>query len=114
MYYWNTDKIAKDLSELQLVSSVVNGGKGGDIDTDTLVIEVEGTEDRLFVCGFNVEDYEVPRTDVDVELIQLTDGEDSRGGLNSRNFSVAQVYIEVRQYFVDRGGSVVNSIKDYF
>ncbi len=114
MFRWNTDQIADDVRMLSFVKSVTIDEPGGDVDTDNLVIEIDGSDDRLFVAGFSC-DFEPKNTsDVDVEMIQLTDGMDSRGGLNSSDGNTAQAYVAVRQYFVDQDASVVNRMKDYF
>ncbi len=114
MFHWNTDKIIKDLDKMPLVSSILRDC-GGDYDTDNLVIFVKGTKERLFVLGFNDDDFGIHNpSDADVSMIELTDGEDSRGGLNSSEPNTAQAFIAVRQYFIDQDATVVNCMKEYF
>jgi len=120
MFRWNTKQIARDIRTLSiLITNVEIDTPGGDVDTDNLIVEIVGSDDQLYIAGFSTEpdfcdiDYE-NKSDVDVELIELTDGMDSRGGLNSSNNNTAQAYIAVRQYFVDKNADVVNTMKDYF
>lgn len=114
MFRWNTDQIADDVRMLSFVKSVTIDEPGGDVDTDNLVVEIDGSEDHLFVAGFSV-DFELKNTsNVDVEMIELSDGMDSSGGLSSSDNNTAQAYIAVRQYFVDKNAAIVNSMKDYF
>ena len=49
MFKWNSYEIADDLHKLSFVKSVTIGEPGGDYDTDNLIIDISGSEDRLFV-----------------------------------------------------------------
>jgi hypothetical protein len=114
MYRWNTDTIITTLSELPGVWGVEDGGPGGDFDSDTLVVIVEESEDNLFVRGFNTDREPEDTSDFNVEMVEISDGLDSCGGLNSRNVKTALAYVAVRQYFIDNGADVVDSMDDYF
>lgn len=115
MFHWNSEQITKDLGEMPFISTILNGGSGGDVDTDNLVLFIEGTKDRLFVAGFTEEYGGITNpSDTDVPMVELTDGEDSRGGLNSCEPNTAQAFITVRQYFIDQDATVVNCMRDYF
>lgn len=115
MYYWHTATIVEALRQIADVKKILVQGPGGDVDTENLVIYMKGTDDRLFVSGFNVEEPDpVVKGACDVEHVELSDGKDYRGGLNSRNATTAMVYTRVRQYFVDKGAHVVDTHKDYF
>jgi hypothetical protein len=115
MAHWNTQQITEDLKTIVGVIDVVNNGQGGSYDTDNLIIEIGGAEDKLWVCGFNVDDNAIEETsDVDVEFVELTDGLQSDHGLSSSDFKVARMYIDVRQYFINRGFNVVDSMNAYF
>jgi len=111
---WNTRNVAADLEKINLVTAVHITEPGGDHDTDKILVEVRGCEDMLFVCGFEVENDMTNQSDCDCEFIQLTDGQDSRGGLNSDEENVGLVYLRVRKYFRDLGFDVVATMDDYF
>ena len=113
-FYWDSAAVATALLCIPGVKRVLNTGPGGDVDSDCFTITVKGATDRLFVSGFSV-DSEIANPDsTTVEFIELKDGLDSRGGLNSSDPRVAMVYTRVRQYFVDKGAVVVPTHKDYF
>ena len=111
---WNSRNVAADLEKINLVTAVHIQEPGGDVDTDNILVEVRGCEDLLFVCGFDVENDTVNQSDCDCEFIQLTDGQDSRGGLNSDEENLGLVYLKIRKYFRDLGFDVVNTMDDYF
>ena len=116
MYRWNTKQIEQDLATIPGVVTVTVNGPGGDVDTDNIVLDIDGASDKLFIAGFEVEnDRELPnKSDIDVPMVELTDGMCGSGGLNSDDFRVAEVFIRVRQYFVVNGADVVDHMKDYF
>jgi hypothetical protein len=114
MAKWNTQKVISDLSKIPTIIDITDDGPGGDVDTDNLIIEIDGANEQLWVCGFDDENDIIDSSDVDVPFIELTDGLDSRGGLNSRNPKVAKVYIDIRQYFLDLGFEVVTTHKAFF
>jgi hypothetical protein len=116
MWYWHSATIVEDLLRIKNVTKVINQGQGGDVDSDNLVIYVRGCNDKLWVNGFNTPDEPDITTPgaCDVEMIELSDGLDSRGGLNSSEAAVAMVYTRVRQYFIDKGATVVPTHKDYW
>ncbi len=113
---WNSNKVAADLEKIDLVTAVHIQEPGGDVDTDNIVIEVEGVENILYVCGFNPEDDPANQSDCDVPMIQLNDGQDSRIGLYSNEENLALAYVRVREYFrnQDPEVDVVGSMDDYF
>lgn len=116
MYRWNTSVIEGHLKQIPGVTKVTVNGPGGDVDTDNIVLTVDGSGDSLFIAGFEVDSMgELPdKSDVDVDMVELTDGQCGSGGLNSDDFRTAQAFIHVRQYFVVNGANVVDSMKAYF
>ena len=114
MFHWKTNEVLADLRKIPLVKDVKNTGPGGDVDTDHLRIEVRGSPDPLYVCGFNVDGDPKDQSNSEVEMVELTDGRDSRGGLNSDNDNTGQVWLQVRQYFRSKGIEVVDTMDDYF
>lgn len=112
MYKWNSDKIIAFIQTLDCIEDVLNDGPGGDVDTDNLCAKVRGTGEYIYVCGFNV-DNDIPDPyECDVEMVEITD--QSGDGLQSNDFTIAQAYIAIRQYFVGQDVPVVNRLKDYF
>lgn len=115
MPIWNTEKIIKDLTaKFPDIKKINNNGQGGDYDTDTLVIKVNGTRDSLFVCGFTPDVHCDDPSNADVEIVAITDGLDSRGGLNSNSENLAKVFVQVRKYFETKKFETANSIDEYF
>lgn len=115
--HWNSSAIIKALEQLDGVVKVKNLGQGGDVDTDNLEIVVNKSPDSLYVCGFvhsQPESIILTPSDSPVELIELTDGKDSRGGLHSGNKNTAAVYGAVHSWFIQQGFEVVPQLKDYF
>ena len=111
---WNSQKIADDLKKMDLITGASIHNSCGDVDTDNILVEVEDCEDILHVRGFNIEEAITNPADCGCELIQLTDGLDSRGGLNSDEENLALVYSRIRKYFRDAGFQVVPTMDDYF
>lgn len=123
MYHWNTKKLEAAFSTLPGIKSVTNDGPGGDVDTDTLVLEIEGTDDQLWVRGFTTQDYdrktmkpyELPnRHDVEIEMVEVTDGQCSSGGLNSNDETTIMAYALVRTVLAKDGADVVDTLDVYF
>ena len=119
MFRWNSKQIKSDLAAIDQVSRVDITGPGGAVDTENLVIYLKGTDQMLWACGFAQDEafYEIPyeeKGDIDVEMVELDDGLDSRGGLNSTDPIVALAYVAVRQYFIDKDVDVVDDMDDYF
>jgi len=117
MYQWNSDKLKAAFSQISGISYVTVNRPGGDVDSDNIMLDIKGTRDHLFVAGFHTTDYDIWKkdtSDVEVEMIELSDGLCSSGGLNSKNSDTARVYMEVRQFLVDDGADVVDSMSGYF
>lgn len=114
MAQWNTEQIMADLGVIIPVIAIDNAG-GEDATTDNLIITLGGVEDKLFVKGFIPDTYRIEETNnIDVTHVELTDGLTSAGGLNSHDFRLARAYIDVRQYFLNRGFEVVPTLDVYF
>ena len=116
MFHWNTQQVAAHLVTIPGVSKVDVNPPGGDVDTDNITLKIDGTDEKLFIAGFEVnENWELEhKSDTDIPFVELTDGLCSSGGLNSDDMRVAQVFIHVRQYFIVNGAEVVDRMKDYF
>jgi len=107
---WVTDKIVKLLREPPVRISTV--GAGGDYDTNNIVLSINA--ETLFVCGFTTKTAIVNENDCDVEYVEVSDGQDSRGGLNSRNKSFCVLYANVVSKLRKEGFEVVPNMEDYF
>jgi len=115
MPIWNTEKVIKELSaKCPHVTKIINDGQGGDYDTDNIVIKVKGTKDSLFICGFTPNIQCTTPDNAEVEIVAVTDGLDSRGGLNSNNENLALTFVQVRSYFEKKGFTTANTIDEYF
>lgn len=91
--------------------------EGGDYDSELIQIQYTKLE-FLNVCGFdteksNNEDGNTP-SDMEVEMIEVKDGQDSRGGLNSDNEGVCMAYGVLCGALRRNGFDVVPQMKDYF
>jgi len=120
MARWITQDIASRLMNAlgPLAVKIENIGPGGDVDTENLLIDIQhspGYEDKRFwVCGFDVKNDPADPADCEVEFVQLTDGDDSRGGLNSNSPNMALAYVKIREELQGLGFDVVDSMDEYF
>jgi hypothetical protein len=90
---------------------------GGDVDTSTLHVTAEGAAEghNLHIAGFTPGNYEIENPDdAEVEMIEITDGQDSRGGLNSDDDPTADLYHKIRKTLRKLGWTTVDQMKDYF
>lgn len=118
---WKTDEIMDLIYEAVRPHypqvSVERTGPGGDWDTANLVIKPDKISDPLYVCGFRsgVEPAltETEWDDGEVEMIELKDGLDSRGGLNSGDIETSVAYAVISSALRRKGWSVVPQMKDY-
>lgn len=117
MYQWNSQKLKDAFEQIAEVSQVEVTPPGGDVDSENLILSVNGSTDRLFIRGFHTTDYDIWQKDtsnVEVEMVELQDGQDCTGGLNSDDANVGLAYIKARQILVDDGAFVVNTLDPYF
>ena len=114
---WVTADIVIAIKRLPDILDVTVHPPGGDVDTENLYVDVVGPENGLWVKGFD------PETDVypgrnpalcDVPMAELSDGTDSRGGLNSDSEEMALAFVRIRKYLTRRGLEVVDSLDPYF
>ena len=120
---WITDDIIELLREalsearFDTDPEMTSGEPGGDHDTQRLIIEW-GLDERLFVCGFhctntNYDEGSSP-ADMEVEMVEVTDGKDDRGGLTSKERDVCLGYGVVCGTLRKAGFEVVPNMEDYF
>lgn len=132
---WNTEEV-KDLLKDERWD-IDTTRPGGDYDTTTLILKHKDsplwkeedfgdiTEDtraslighhkhKVFVCGFLAE---TPMGDPDdhaIDMVEVNDGEDSSGGLNTDDEPTAIMYGVVCSRLRKAGYVVVKQMKDYF
>lgn len=113
MTRWKTKELVDLFSGEGLV--VYSDNPGGDYDTSVIIVKPEKSNDCLFVSGFVTDDDPIQNwDDVDIEMVEVSDGRDSRGGLNSNDPNVIQAYADVRKKLALKGFVVVNSMEEYF
>jgi len=109
---WNTDKIIELLEDERWRITTIS--PGGDFDTTGLVLIVK-SGGRLYIHGFITGDEPIrDYNDIDVEMVEISDGLYSDGGLNSNIPEVIEMYYEVCKRLKVKGFNVVNSMKGYF
>lgn len=109
---WVTKDIVKLLSAPGVTIEVFP--QGGDVDTDNLRITKAEGKGRLYVCGFRTDVHITNPSNTDIEKIEVTDGLDSRGGLNSSDLVTGRLYVDVVTKLRMQGFDVVPCLKDYF
>lgn len=110
---WNTETVINDLRTIVGVESISHRVPNGDHDTDNLTLLLAGTDGQnLLVRGFNPDFRIFDTSDGNVPMVELSDGLSKYGGLSSHDFRVARAYIDVRQYFINRGFEVCTNMND--
>ena len=113
---WNTDAIIKLLTDARWNLEVT--GAGGDCDTECIILRIDGykvADDMLYISGFTTDCKGIPNTkDCEIESIEVSDGKDSQGGLNSSDENLGVAYGVVCSRLRKAGFSVVSCMKDYF
>jgi hypothetical protein len=113
--HWKT----KDVVELlkPLAAKVEVSEPGGDVDTENLILTAKGAkrDNHLWVCGFRLECGLIKDpADTDVENVEVKDGQDSRGGLNTDDEATCVMYGRVCSALRKKGFSVVLTLDNYF
>jgi len=117
MARWITGEIREMLEKAvgDRLRGVVVVGPGGDHDTEVVILDF-GREGRLWVRGFDPDQvlWDNSPGDVKVELVEVSDGRDSRGGLNSEGEDICVGYGLATAALRRAGFSVVASMDGYF
>jgi hypothetical protein len=119
---WKTPEV-KDIIEKALAAEgfktslkITVNESGGDHDSDGILVKWEN--DSLYICGFHCTktSYDPGNTpeDMEIEMIEVSDGKDSRGGLNSADPDVCKGYGVICGALRLAGFSVCPCMKDYF
>ena len=116
---WKTSEIKKLLGDDRWVIQILE--PGGDCDTEVLYLRANDREDKhtaLWICGFTPQKmlYELPGKnspeDAEVEMVEVTDGQDSAGGLNTSCEETGVMYGIVCSRLRKAGFQVVPSLKE--
>lgn len=112
---WKTDEIITAAQAELPNAKVEQIEAGGDVDTEGVMVTLTNG-DRIWMSGFQTDGYYGDeRTDVDVEMVELTCGKDSRGGtMGVKQADTFTAYGKLNAMLVARGFSVVPCLKDYF
>lgn len=90
---------------------------GGDVDTESLGLRAVGAKAgvALSLCGFSSDaDIVTDPKDAWVEMLELSDGEDSSGGLQTDDEPTCIMYAKVISKLRKAGWYVVPCLNDYF
>jgi hypothetical protein len=87
---------------------------GGDYDTDVINVTSRGGKGSLDICGFDPEHTCKNPSDAEVSMVEVTDGEDSCGGLNSKDPILCVTYGQVCFRLRQHGFKVVPNMNNYF
>jgi hypothetical protein len=115
MIRWNTDKVVNMLKKSD--RDVYVDEPGGDYDTSVVIIHPKQSNEyeNLYIRGFITGDDAISDwNDVNVEMVEISDGQDSSGGLNSKDPLLIQAYADARIKLAGMGFNIVNSMDEYF
>lgn len=116
-FHWKTSVVADAIRAALPQHNVATRSYPGG-DHDTLPVQVQIGEEHFHIAGFDVEDVLADPDSALVEIIEVSDGQDSRGGLNSRNPAMIRAYAEIRialeALIAGTDSYIVNSGDDYF
>ena len=116
-YNWDSNKVAAAIQAVLPGAAVrVRGHSGGDYDTRPVLVGI-GNE-SFFTSGFDTQNPVNNSDTAAVEFVELTDGQDSRGGLNSSTPEMIRAYAEIRivleQLLADTDTFITDTYEDYF
>jgi hypothetical protein len=112
---WVTSEMVGLLSGLEGIASAEVHPQGGDVDTSRIILNIKDVPDeRLFICGFITDGDISSPDDVQIEMIEVTDGQQSDTGLCSGTEKVCFAYARVVSTLRGAGFEVVDSLKAYF
>lgn len=112
---WVTAKVVQDIKNIPDIVDVHVHPQGGDVDTENLYVEVKGTDDGLWVKGFDPNGgYISDGSQAECPMVALEDGTDSDGGLQSDSEELALAYVRIKKYLRRQGWEVVRSLDPYF
>lgn len=110
---WKTQDIVDALTKEGLTCNV--NEPDGDVDTECIEVKTPKMP-SIFIKGFNTDNYNTADTpdDVDVEMVEITDGGSSAGGLNTFDEAVVSAYGVLCRVLQSMGFTLVPTMDDYF
>lgn len=114
MFHWKTNDLVEELKKLPGVDKIKVLTQPGDYDTVRLAVYPQNCKrECFFVTGYPSTNI-VCNTPNDAlcEMIEISDGLDSQGGLNSEKVEMIRLYAELRIFF--RHEYVIDSVDVYF
>lgn len=117
-FRWNTAELLRDLPALCAdIKKITAEPPRGDYDTTNLIVKID-KGDSLYICGVPSQEDILDSSKYDdaddCEFVVLNDGLEETEALLSKKHTTAKCYVEIRQYFIDRGADVVKNIRDLF
>lgn len=117
---WNSNELMKEIKvALDFGNIKFNSFKifpsGGDYDSESLRMSFPNNR-TLFICGFNI-DKQFSESNSYISYVEVTDGEDSSGGLTFDDGEIVLAYHIIRQFFKLKGCGIINVVtkmEDYF
>jgi hypothetical protein len=111
---WKTEEVVALLKDLPC--RIETDVPGGDVDTDNIILATgkKDYEECLYISGFVTEGYIENPSDALVDMVEVEDGQDSRGGLHSDDPALGKLYAEVLIRLKRAGFRVVPKMDDYF
>jgi hypothetical protein len=117
---FDVGRLASRLGRIKGVQAVVCRQAGGDHDTfqitlQPLALRADGSpHDHVTVTGFTLEPIGPRKDQVPVDMVEVQDGLNSRGGLSSSHLRTCLLYGRVCSILRRRGFEVVPQLRDYF
>lgn len=115
---WNTDNIISLVKSVRPDVEYEVYEKGGDYDTKTVSFYFDEDDKyvhRVLVKGFSIGGLIYNGDDTDnVDMVEVQDGLDSRGGIHTDNPEVIQLYADILKVLRGNDYEVVDSMDRYF
>jgi len=112
---WRTTDMVRLLTDIRWKVEVFP--QGGDVDTTNLSLTAKGAkkDTRLHIRGFVTDGkYITTPDDCGIEMVEVSDGQESRGGLNTACLKTGIMYATVCSTLRQMGYEVVPSLDAYF
>jgi len=113
MKIWKKEEIGKILSSLSEIKIQEERYKGEDYTTDGFILDVNGTEENLYVRGFITSGKPLKTNDnVEIEMVEVTTGYSDGNMPNDPALCIAHGIVKAA--LMKAGFSVVDSLDPYF
>lgn len=117
---FDAERLVARFRRLKDVRITVASQADGDHDTVQVILRPEGRShdgrihDSITVVGFTLDDIGPNKLRAPVDMVEVKDGLDSRGGLASAQLRTCLLYGRVCSILRRRGFEVVPQLRDYF